>query len=274
MRPSEHVTAQSSDSSSDPRFVDYYIRASASDRTQKRFAGIVAAALELRRRSGQAVAHLDVVDVGCGAGTQSLMWARAGHQVRAIDINEPLVAAAGQRARAEKLSAAVCVGSATQLPFATASADIVLLPELLEHVPAWQDCLAEAIRVLREGGLLYISTTNALCPLQQEYTLPLYAWYPARLKRWCERMVVTTHPEWVNHARYPAVNWFTYFGLHSWMRRREMRTWDRFDVLAVMPLSRLKRAIVAVVRTVPGARLIGHVLSEGTSLWAVKGAHS
>jgi 2-polyprenyl-3-methyl-5-hydroxy-6-metoxy-1,4-benzoquinol methylase len=53
--------------------------------------------------------------------------------------------------------------------------DVCLLPELLEHVADWQSCLNEAARVLRPGGLLYLSTTNVLCPRQQEFNLPLYS---------------------------------------------------------------------------------------------------
>ena len=72
--------------------------------------------------------------------------------------------------------------------------DVCLLPELLEHVADWQSCLKEAPRVLRSGGLLYLSTTNVLRPRQEEFNLPLYSWYPGPLKRYCERLAMTTRP--------------------------------------------------------------------------------
>jgi 2-polyprenyl-6-hydroxyphenyl methylase/3-demethylubiquinone-9 3-methyltransferase len=260
------------DSGSDPRFVDYYARASSSDRTLARFSSVMDRALGLIREQGGSGKTFDVVDIGCGAGTQAMLWARAGHRVRAIDINQPLVAVGRKRAEEQNLDADFAVGSATQLPYGSESADVVLLPELLEHVVEWEVCLEEAARVLRPGGLLYLSTSNRLCPRQQEFSLPLYSWYPTAIKRWCERKAVTTNPEWVSHARYPAVNWFTYFGLSRWFSRRGFRTLDRFDVLARRPLTRPRRLLIGLVQHVPGFRLLGHVLTEGTTVWALKGS--
>ena len=83
--------------------------------------------------------------------------------------------------------------------------DVALLPELLEHVANWQDCLNEAARIVKPGGLLYLSTTSWLCPMQQEFNLPLYSWYPGFLKRKYERLAVTTRPEIANHCKYPCL---------------------------------------------------------------------
>ena len=55
--------------------------------------------------------------------------------------------------------------------------------------------------------------------------MPLYSWYPAFIKKWCEHKAVTTHPEWANHARYPAVNWFTYYELRDWLAMRGLTRW-------------------------------------------------
>jgi 2-polyprenyl-6-hydroxyphenyl methylase/3-demethylubiquinone-9 3-methyltransferase len=130
--------------------------------------------------------------------------------------------------------------------------------------------LNEAVRVLRPGGLLYLSTTNWLCPRQQEFTLPLYSWYPPALKRWCERKAVTTHPQWANYARYPAVNWFSYYSLSRWLRQRGFSTLDRFDMLARQPGSAPRRGVLAVIRGLPPVRLLGHAATGGTTVWALR----
>jgi 2-polyprenyl-6-hydroxyphenyl methylase/3-demethylubiquinone-9 3-methyltransferase len=259
------------DHSSDPRFLEYYARESQSEETIARFSRIMDRALGLLGQSLSSAKALDVIDIGCGAGTQALMWAKAGHRVRAIDINGPLVAVGQARAGEQNLPVRFVVGSATQLPYETASADVVLLPELLEHVVDWEACLAEAVRVLRGHGLLYLSTSNRLCPRQQEFNLPLYSWYPSLIKHWCERKAVTTHPEWANHARYPAVHWFTYYELRDWLGQKGLSTLDRFDVLSRRPLPPLKRLLTQLVVNVPPIRFLGHMATEGTTVWARKG---
>ena len=262
------------DHSSDPKFLEYYSRASQSRETIDRFSRVMDRALELLREEGRTEKRFDVIDIGCGAGTQAMLWADAGHRVRALDINGPLVTVGQQRAVERGLEVQFTIGSATDLPFASRSADVVLLPELLEHVVDWERVLSEATRVIRPGGLLYISTSNSLCPRQQEFTLPLYSWYPGRVKRWCEHKAVTTHPQWANYARYPAVHWFTYYELSAWLAKRGFRTLDRFDVLARRELPSSSRMLVTLARSVPPLRFMGHVLTSGTTVWALRASEA
>src|SRR5688572_8580604 len=169
--------------SSDPRFVRYYEEESLSPAAIERFRVVRDKVLGLAARMGREKNVLRVLDVGCGAGSQSFVYAELGHHAVGVDVNEPLIQIARKRAEASKASAAFQLGSAAALPFDDASFDVCLLNELLEHVPEWQRCLDEAIRVLKPGGILYVSTTNFLCPRQQEFELPLYSWYPAPVKR-------------------------------------------------------------------------------------------
>lgn len=257
----------------DDKFVAYYAEQSQSKETVERFARIRDRALDLwSTLNGGTVRPLDVVDIGCGAGTQAMLWAEAKHRVSALDVNEALVSLGRKRAIQLGLDISFDVGTAMALPYADATADICLLPELLEHVDDWERCLSEAIRVLRGSGVLYLSTTNKLCPRQQEFYLPLYSWYPRVVKRWCERAALTTHPEWVNHTRCPAIHWFTYFQLDRWLGRRGMTSMDRFDMLARHPQSKFRSTIVAVIRTIPPLRIAAHVASAGTTVWSVKTA--
>ena len=263
------MTTEIYDHSSDPNFVAYYAAESQTPETRDRFARVRDRALELLADNGRR-GTFDVVDIGCGAGTQALLWAALGHRVRALDVNEPLITIGRERAAKALLDVQFDVGTATGLPYATASADVVLMPELLEHVVDWERCLEEAVRVLRPGGLLYLSTTNWLCPVQREFHLPAYSWYPPAVKRWCERRAVTTNPEWVEHARYPAVNWFSFFSLSRWLAPRGFRTMDRFDLLARRPMSRGARLLVDAVRGDPLIRVLAHMATQGTMVWALR----
>ena len=148
--------------------------------------------------------------------------------------------------------------------------DVCLLPELLEHVADWQACVREATRVLAPGGLLYLSTTNVLCPKQQEFNLPLYSWYPSALKRHCEHLATTTRPAIANYAKYPAVNWFSYYGLRSFLRPFGFRCLDRFDTMEAATKSPAQRIVLRALRGSSLLRFLGHVATPSTVLVAVK----
>jgi 2-polyprenyl-6-hydroxyphenyl methylase/3-demethylubiquinone-9 3-methyltransferase len=223
-----------------------------------------------RELAGLLVERLNVGDIGCNTGTQSFIWAEAGHMVRGLDINQGLLALARQRSRERNLDIEFTHGSATDLPWATASLDVCLMPELLEHVADWEHCLDEACRDLSPGGVLYISTTNRLCPLQMEFELPLYSWYPAPIKRYCEKLSVTTRPEWVNHAKYPAVNWFTPYQLRGYLGKRGFSVFDRFDVMDLNNKGGFSRGLVGAIRKIPLLRFLGHVATTYTMVVGVR----
>jgi 2-polyprenyl-6-hydroxyphenyl methylase/3-demethylubiquinone-9 3-methyltransferase len=262
------------DTTSHSEFFDYYAKQSETEETRRRFRGLRDAVREARRLCDRETPMTrsvwSVADIGCGAGTQSMMWAQEGHEVHGLDINAPLVELAAKRAGAYGLAIDLRVGSAAALPWPDCSIDVCLVPELLEHVPEWERCLDEFARVLRPNGLLAITTNNTLCPIQYEFNLPLYSWYPSRLKRRYERLAVTTRPDIANYAKYPAVNWFTYYGLSRALRRRDMRTLDRFDVAAPGTASMIKRALLTLIRSVPPLRALGHVATPYTLVIGVK----
>ena len=259
-------------STSDDAFFQYYENESLKPATLGRFAATKAAVMRAARHFGLPEGPARVADIGCGAATQCAMWARDGHHVFGVDINDRLVNLGRGRAAAEKLKIDLSIGSATQLPWSDASMDIVLCPELLEHVADWKTVLREAVRVTRPGGVLYLSTTNKLCPSQEEFNLPAYAWYPAPLKRHYERLAVTTRPDLANHAQYPAVNWFTYFSLRDDLAPMGLTCLDRFDVAALAAHGAAGKLVLGTVRAVPPLRWAAHVMTPYTMVFAHKRA--
>lgn len=253
----------------DERFVDYYARESASGETRLRLESTRRVVLGLRARSGLPIDGLEVVDVGCGAGAQALLWAASGHRVHGIDISAPLIDLARQRSSEAGLVASFAVSGAERLPMPDGSADIVLISELLEHVADWQPCVNEAVRVLRPGGVLYLSTTNRLCPVQQEFDLPAYSWYPRRLKQRCEKMAVTTHGHWVQFASFPAVHWFSFYQLRDYLRAFGMVSHDRFDLMDTGG-SPLRSVAASALRMIAPLRYVGHVLTPYTVVAALR----
>ena len=248
-------------------FYSYYEKQSSSEAALQRFDMIQTTLL---RAVGQPAAPLRVADIGCGAGTQARLWASKGHQVFGADINEALIGLARRRAEQAGLPVQFAVASATSLPWDDASMDLCIAPELLEHVADWEGCLSEMVRVLRPGGALFISTSNKLCPRQEEFTLPMYSWYPAFLKRRFEQLARTTRPELAGYATYPAVNWFTFYGLRKHLEPDGLRCMDRFDMMDLARHGRATGVLVQLLRKLAPLRFFGHVLTPYTVLLALK----
>ncbi|MEA2287190.1 MAG: hypothetical protein QOJ21_3233 [Solirubrobacteraceae bacterium] len=105
-----------------------------------------------------------VVDVGCGTGSLVRRLTRRGAEVIGVEVGEESLRRARERAPVadERYEHA----GAEALPLADASADMVLFVNSLHHVPvdALDAALAEAARVLRPGGLLYIQEPLAEGP--------------------------------------------------------------------------------------------------------------
>src|SRR5262245_55549654 len=79
------------DHGSDPSFLTYYERESRSEKSLARFRTLRDKSLTLLKARGRARERLEVVDVGCGAGAQSILWAELGHAVYGLDVNAPLI---------------------------------------------------------------------------------------------------------------------------------------------------------------------------------------
>lgn len=258
------------DYSSHQRFVDYYAEASLSAVTRERFISVRECVLRIVHENSSAPRVLRVADIGCGAGAQCLVWAELGHQLHGVDINRRLLELAKDRASHAGHAMDFQLGSATALPWPDASMDVCLLLELLEHIGPWENCLNECARILRPGGVLFLTTTNKLCPMQQEFQLPFYSWYPAPLKRRCERLAVTARPHWVNFAKYPAVNWFSVYGLTSFLERLGFDCRDRFDLIDAAKRSVLEKKFLVAVRQSKILRCMAHILTSSTIVAAVK----
>ena len=123
-------------------------------------------------RSAKVLAALDrarvtvagrVLDAGCGGGGTVLSLAEESAFAVGLDL-EARFAGSGTRLGREKgiANAAFVQGDGARLPFADATFDLVFSHSVIEHVTTATGYLRECHRVLRPGGVLYLSTAPTL----------------------------------------------------------------------------------------------------------------
>lgn len=98
-----------------------------------------------------------VIDLGCGGGLLAAPLSAGGAAVVGMDLS----LASLRAAKAEsKLASGYIQGDMLRLPIASGSADVVLLADVLDHIPNYQQVLAEARRVVKRDGKIFVSTIN------------------------------------------------------------------------------------------------------------------
>jgi len=102
----------------------------------------------------------DVLEVGCGLGTETVRFARAGARVTAVDLTATAVELTARRLADEGLEGTVRQADAEELPFADASFDLVYSWGVLHHTPDTAAAINEVARVLRPGGEALVMLYN------------------------------------------------------------------------------------------------------------------
>lgn len=105
--------------------------------------------------------RLRALDIGCGTGylLEYLQRYPLDGEVVGIDISPYALQFCQQRGANE-----LAIASATQVPFPTASFDLIICIDTIQHLTpsgADLDALKEFARLLRPGGLLYLRTNSA-----------------------------------------------------------------------------------------------------------------
>ena len=106
---------------------------------------------------GERLRGARVVDLGCGGGLLAQSMLASGASVVGIDLSYASVRAAREHLGGNSLFAQ---GDACNAPLSSGCADIVLLADVLEHLPTPDAAVHEAARLLRPGGLAYVNTIN------------------------------------------------------------------------------------------------------------------
>ncbi len=124
--------------------------------------------------AGEQSSKLHVLDIGCGAGRNSVPLARAGHTVYGIDIAEAMIEAAREYAVEAGVSSrcTFATGQMDDLPLHERCFDLIVAHgvwNLAESEDSFRTAVAEAARLSRSGTALFVTTfsRNTLPPQAQ-----------------------------------------------------------------------------------------------------------
>lgn len=185
------------------------------ERERDRLEPFIGAFARFAERRGQRV-----LEVGVGAATDFVRFARAGARLTGVDLTPRAVELARQRLALEGLEADVREADAEALPFEDGSFDFVYSWGVVHHTPRTERAVAEILRVVRPGGRVCVMVYH------RRSLVALQAWLLYALLRGRPWMRVSE--VLARHVESPGTRAFT--------RRETRELFAGFDDLVITPV--------------------------------------
>ncbi len=145
-----------------------------------------------------------VLDIGCGTGfNMEQVRARYGSQVVGLDLSTDALTFCRSRNLPDLVD-----GDSTRSPFRSASFDVIMALDLIEHLDDDQAALREVARLLRPGGAVIIFTPafNFLWGLQDEVSHHRRRYTAGELRRKLDRAGLCVGKlSYANMALFPLI---------------------------------------------------------------------
>lgn len=98
----------------------------------------------------------DIVDLGCGTGTLSVLLAEAGHRVHGVDFSTEMLTRAAEKARQADVQIELTQADVFDPPLPAETFDVVLSRHVLWALPDPALTLRRWVTLLRPGGRLLL----------------------------------------------------------------------------------------------------------------------
>lgn len=103
-----------------------------------------------------------VLDIGCGAGTDLIRFARHGARATGVDLSASSIGLAAKNFAFEELHAELLVADGEMLPFRDRAFDLVYAHGVVQYTTDDRLLVAECRRVLKPGGLAIFQVYNRI----------------------------------------------------------------------------------------------------------------
>ncbi len=113
-----------------------------------------------------------ILDIGCGSGIITTYLGKKAKKMYGVDVRDE---------RVSKKSFKFQIVKNETLPFKKNSFDIVISNFVIEHIENPKKHLKEVYRVLKKGGICYLSAPNKWFPKEPHYNLFFLSYLPQKL---------------------------------------------------------------------------------------------
>ena len=112
--------------------------------------------------------RLDILDIGCGAGTISFYLASMGHRVTGIDISQKAINECRKSAKKINFENTEFIRASFPEEFVLKKQfDAIIFTEVIEHISNDKQALKKIYKLLKPNGILVLSTPSNTAPLHR-----------------------------------------------------------------------------------------------------------